>query len=347
MGPHRIAVVVPQGFAVFELGIAIEVFAIHRAGLPEPWYDVKLCAVEAGPVSTQCGVLSMHIPFGIEAIDEADTVIIPEAGQACCPPHDVPGATAPPPQILAAIRRAYARGARLVSFCDGAFVLAAAGILDGRPATTHWKHAAQLAREHPRIDVRPDVLYVDDGQVLTSAGTSAGVDLSMHIVRQDHGAGAARTVARHLVMPPHREGGQAQYIMTPMPEPGTAANGIQRVLDHVAHHLDQDLNLSDMAALAYMSTRNFTRRFREVTGTTPAQWVLQRRLTRARELLEETDEGIERIALLAGFGSAVTMRQRFVSVLGTSPSSYRRSFRDLRADEPQDPDVLGRPALAS
>lgn len=347
MDPHRVAVVVPQGFAVFELGIAIEVFAVARPGLPEPWYDVKLCAAEEGPVSTQCGLLSMHIPYGLEAVDEADTVIIPEAGQACCPPHDDPGSAPPPPEVLAALRRAHVRGARLVSFCDGAFVLAAAGILDGRPATTHWKEAGRLAREYPAIDVRPDVLYVDDGQVLTSAGTSAGVDLSLHIVRRDHGAGVARKVARHMVMPPHREGGQAQYIMTPVPEPGTSTDGIQRVLQHIDAHADHDLTLADMASLAFMSTRNFTRRFREVTATTPTQWVLQRRLTRARELLEETDETIERIAQLAGFGSAVTMRQRFVAALGTSPSSYRRAFRDAKSQVPLEQGADGSRALAS
>lgn len=326
--PHRVALLVPQRFSMFEVGIALEIFAGHRSGLPEPWYDVQLCAADPAAVLADCGLVTVPIPYGLDAVDAADTVIVAGAGVGGCPVDPDQSVVPPDPDVLAALRRAHARGARIVSFCDGAFVLAFAGLLDDRRATTHWKHTDRLARAFPRIRVEPDVLYVDDGRVLTSAGTAAAVDLALHVVRRDHGARVARQVARHMVMPPHREGGQAQFIMTPVPERGAAAGGVQKVMEHVVHHLDQEFSLADLAAIAFMSTRNFTRRFREVTGTTPAQWVLSQRLTRARELLEETDETVERIARLAGFGSVVTMRQRFVAVLGTSPSSYRRAFRD-------------------
>jgi AraC family transcriptional regulator, transcriptional activator FtrA len=317
---HRVAVVVPQDFALFELGIAVEVFAAHRPELPDDWYEVSICSASPGPLTAAGGVLAAAVPHGVQAIDEAHTIIVPEAAANLGEPAE--------PEVLAAIQRAYRRGARIVSFCTGTFVLAAAGVLRGRTVTTHWKYAAQLARAYPEVRVHADVLYVDDGQVLTSAGLAAGADLALHIVRCDHGARVAREVARHLVMAPHRAGGQAQFIMSPVPESAAAATGVYRAMDHVSRNIDQDFNLSAMASLAYMSTRNFSRRFREVTGTTPSQWVLNLRLTRARELLEETDESVERIAQLAGFGSSVTLRQRFAQVLHTSPTTYRRGFRD-------------------
>lgn len=303
---------------MFELGVAVEVFALRRPEIDVEWYDVTICTAEPGRATAHGGVLDAVVAHGVEAIDAAQTVIVPQAASLDAPADD---------RVLAAIRRAYGRGARLASFCDGAFVLAAAGVLDGRPATTHWRYARRLAGDYPQVKVRPEVLYVDDGQVLTSAGTAAGVDLSLHIVRNDHGAHVARQVARSMIVPPHRDGGQAQFVMTPVPQVDVGKDGVHSALDYMSRHLEADLTLVDMAALAFMSPRNFSRRFREVTGTTPAQWLLGQRLNRARELLEETELPVERVAELAGFGSPVTLRQRFAQDLRTSPTAYRRAFR--------------------
>jgi AraC family transcriptional activator FtrA len=315
--------VVPQTFTLFELGVAVEVFAVPRPVLARTdWYDVSICTGRPGRAATRGGLFTAVIPHGMEAVDAAETVIVPEA-RSIDDPAD--------PEVLDALRHAHARGARVASFCSGAFVLAAAGILDGRRATTHWKYASDLAARYPRVHVDPDVLYVDEGNVLTSAGTAAGVDLSLHMIRHDHGAGIAREIARAMVVPPHREGGQAQFIMTPIPTGSDNGDAVARVLEHVSNHLGQELSVAEMASMAFMSPRNFSRRFREVTGTTPTRWLLQLRLTRVRELLEETDEPIERIAVAAGFGSPVTLRHHFAAALRTSPSAYRRSFRTQAA----------------
>jgi AraC family transcriptional activator FtrA len=322
---HRVAVVIPRTFSVFEFSVAIEVFGTKRPELADDWYAVKVCSSVAGPLSTREGVLTAQVAYGVEAIDDAETVIVTQAASHSAPADQV---------VLEAIARAYDRGARIVSFCDGAFVLAAAGVLDGRNVTTHWSSAARLGNDYPRVRVHSDVLYVDDGQVLTCAGTAAALDLCLHIVRTDHGANVARKVARHMVMAPHRDGGQAQFVLNPVPEPTAGSSGIHRAIDYMTRHLDEEFSMSQVAAIAYMSTRNFTRRFREVTGTTPSQWIVNQRLTRARELLEETDESIDRVARLAGFGSAVTFRQRFAQALRTSPTTYRRAFRSPSAPSP-------------
>jgi len=318
MAAHRIAVVVPADFTLFELGVAVEAFAYPRPELCLDWYDVRVCTARPGPAVAMGGLFTAAIIHGVEAIDDAETVIVPQAERIARPA---------PPDVLAAVRRAYDRGARLVSFCSGAFVLAAAGVLDGHRATTHWKHAARLAQEYPKVTVDPNVLYIDDGPVLTAAGTAAGIDLSLYIVRQDYGARAARHVARSMVVAPHREGGQAQFVLTPVPEPHGEQDGVSRSMQYALEHLYNDIGLADLAAIAYMSTRNFSRRFREATGTTPARWLLHQRLARVRELLEDTDLPIEQIATRTGFGSAVTLRQRFTQHLLTSPTAYRKSFR--------------------
>ena len=321
MSAHRIAVAVPGNLKLFGLGVAVEAFARPRPELGVDWYDVRVCTARPGAAQVAGGLLGARIDHGVEVIDEADTVIVPQAERIERPAE---------PAVLEAIARAHDRGARLVSFCSGAFVLAAAGVLDGRRATTHWHYASRLAGAYPRVRVDPDVLYVDEGQVLTAAGTAAGIDLSLHIIRKDHGAHVARHVARAMVMAPHREGGQAQFIMTPVPD-AEHEDGVSRAMRHALEHLDTDLGVDDLASLAFMSSRHFSRRFREVTGTTPMKWLNHQRLTRVRELLEDTDLSIERIALQTGFGSPVTLRQRFAHHLRTSPSAYRRAFRSTQA----------------
>jgi AraC family transcriptional activator FtrA len=318
-------VVVPAELTLFELGVAVEAFARPRPELDVEWYDVRVCSARAGAASVMGGLFGVNIAHGVEAIDEADTVVVAQAA-------DVGPAAAS--EVLDAIRRAHRRGARLVAFCSGAFALAEAGVLEGRRATTHWKFARELARRYPGVVVDPDVLYVDDGQVLTSAGTAAGIDLSLHIIGKDHGAHVARLVARHMVVAPHREGGQAQFVVTPVPDPPRHWDGVGHAMQFALEHLDRDLGLAELAATALMSTRNFSRRFREATGTTPIRWLNHQRLARARELLEETDLPVEQIATQTGFGSAVTLRQRFAQALYTSPSAYRRAFHASAAAGP-------------
>lgn len=320
MAKHVMAVLVPREVALFELGVAVEVFAFPRPELEREWYDVRVCSAAAGPAEVMGGVLGLSIPHGLEALEVADSILVPAARDDLDEPA--------PPEVVAALARAHRRGARIISFCSGAFVLAAAGILDGRPAATHWQYARRLAHDYPAVRVDPDVLYIDDGQVLTSAGTAAGIDLSLHIIRKDHGARVARHIARSMVVAPHREGGQAQFVKLPIPSYGGGADGLSSTLDYALHHLDRDLSIQELAARAYMSPRNYSRRFHQVTGTTPAKWVLQQRLSRVREMLEETELPIERIAAETGFGSSATLRQRFARAMRTSPSAYRRAFRE-------------------
>ncbi len=315
MTEHRVVAVASDGLALFELGVAVEVFARPRRDLGVEWYDFALCA----PQSTLSAIGGFRLDgvLGVDALDDADTVV------AVGWPPDLE----PPADLVAALRRAAARGARLVSFCSGAFLLAGAGVLDGHRATTHWMYAQALADRYPRIAVDPGVLYVDDGRVLTSAGTAAAVDLALHLVRRDHGADVANAVARRMVMPPHRDGGQAQFVRSPLPTGAVGDHDLRAVLEWVRTHLDEPITLEDMASRAFMSTRTFTRRFREATGTSPRQWLLFQRLDSSRELLETTDHTLDRIAALVGFGSPVTLRHHFARALGVSPAAYRRSFR--------------------
>ena len=298
-----------------------EVFGSDRSDEGLPVYDFRVCAVEPPPLVTDSG-FSIDTPYGIEELATADLIAIP----AWNTDHE------PPAELLTALRDAVSRGARVMSVCTGAFVLAAAGLLDGRKATTHWLHAAELARRYPAIDVDANVLYVDEGSVLTSAGTASGIDLCLHVLREEHGAAVANAVARRMVVPPHRDGGQAQYIEAPMVE-HDRGDDLAVVLDWVQANLNQPFGVDHLARRANMSLRTFNRRFVATTGTAPHRWLITQRVARAQRLLEETDLDVEQVAEQTGFGTAATLRQHFARHRGTSPQAYRRSFCDSAPEE--------------
>lgn len=317
---HTVAILAYDGMSGFESGLAAEIFGITElsemfsAGIARPWYTVKLCAEQ--PEIRMLGGATVSTSYGLADLAEADTVIIPSV-------HDV---TAPTSQALIdAIRTARDRKARLVSICSGAFALAAAGVLDGRSATTHWIYVDLLQQRYPDIDVDPAPLYVDGGDVLTSAGCAAGLDLCLHIVRSDHGAQVANDVARRLVISPHRAGGQAQYIDAPVPEPttdGRIAAGMAWALEH----LDTPITLDELAAQSTMSRRSYLRQFTKATGTTPIKWLIEQRIQASLALLESSSLSIEQISARVGFESPVTYRHHFVRQLRTTPSDYRSCF---------------------
>ncbi|HVM07463.1 MAG TPA: helix-turn-helix domain-containing protein [Acidimicrobiales bacterium] len=314
--PHTVVAVTDDVVSPFELSVACEVFGIDRSELVDPWYRFVLASVDGAPVRTNMG-FTIHPDRGLDALEEADSVVIPAGfGNYDCPPVE----------LLDALRAAHARGARLMSLCSGAFVLAATGLLDGRRATTHWMHAERLAELHPSIDVDPTVLYVDEGDILTSAGTAAGIDMCLHVVRKDLGAEVANAVARRMVVPPHRDGGQAQFVDLPVPT-CTSDDPLTELLDWMAENLDQQVAVDELARRAHMSPRHFARRFRAATGTTPHQWLLTQRVLFAQRLLESTDYPVELVAQRCGFGSAAALRVHFQKVTNTSPQSYRRTFR--------------------
>jgi transcriptional regulator GlxA family with amidase domain len=313
--PRSVAAVVLNGVHPFELGVACEVFGLERPELSVPWYRFKVCAAEPSPLRTGVGFL-LDTPYGLDDLADVDTLVFTHWRD---PDEPVP------PRLLEVVRAAHVRGARLLSICSGVFVLAAAGLLDGRPATTHWRYTDDLARLYPTIDVRPDVLYVDNGQVLTSAGTAAGIDLCLHVVRQDYGAEIANSVARRMVVAAHRDGGQAQFVERPvLAEAGDDSLG--RSLGWALEHLDEPLSIEQLAERAGMSPRTFARRFRASHGTTPYRWLLTQRLQLARRLLETTDHPVERIAEHAGFGTAAALRVHFRRAVTTPPLAYRRLF---------------------
>ncbi|MGW6685351.1 helix-turn-helix domain-containing protein [Streptomyces sp. NPDC054961] len=305
-----------EGAMLFEAVGAFEVFGVDRE-LTDPWYDFKVCGPQHGLLG---GWLRIDTPHGLDALEEADTVIVPSC-------DDVEAD--PPADLVDAVRAAHERGARIMSLCTGAFVLAAAGVLDGRRATTHWAHAAALAARYPEVRVDPDVLYVDEGSVLTSAGKAAGMDLCLHVVTVDHGAAVANALARTLVVPPHRAGGQAQFAAVPAAA-ADAGHAFADLLHWVNERLHEPLTVSDLARRANMSTRHLTRRFTSTTGVTPLRWLHTQRINRARELLETTDHGIEHIATRTGMGTAATLRRHFHRALGVPPDAYRRTFRSAR-----------------
>ncbi len=312
---HRVVCVLSDGMSSIGLAIANDLFgAPWELELGVRWYSYRACSADPSPVLV--GVLRTEVPHGVSALSEADTVIIP--GRGLRPPA---------PELLAALSRAYQRGARMVSFCTGAYILAEAGVLDGRPAATLWSHAERFRARFPAVKLDPSVLYVDDGQVLTSAGNSAAADLALHILRADHGAAVANRVARQMVAPPHRAGGQAQYVETPVSTDLQAGERLGATLEWAVQRLDQPLPVSELAARCSLSQRQFARQFRDATGTTPHQWLLTQRLALAQRLLETTDQPIDHVAVSAGFGTPAALRLHFRKALATSPAQYRRTFR--------------------
>lgn len=305
-----------DGLCTFEFGVAVEVFGLPRPEMGTGWYRFAVCALEPGPLRMMGGV-RLLTDGGLELLDAAQTIVIPGWRG---PREPVPEA------LIEALRRAAERGARILSICSGVFVLAASGLLDGKRATTHWRYTEILQESHPAIRVEPGVLYVDEGNVLTSAGSAAGIDLCLHLIRRDYGAEAANSVARRLVVQPHREGGQAQFIETPVPAAREGAR-LGPLLDHVRARLADEHTLPDMARRAGMSLRTFLRRFSAMTGMTPGEWLLAERLARARELLESGGLSVEEVATRVGFGSAATLRHHFRRKLGLSPATYRARFR--------------------
>jgi transcriptional regulator GlxA family with amidase domain len=342
MSAGSVAVVVTGEIGVpswdlYELSIPCTVFGKPQPDLADPWYDLRLCGTGEHPTgdsSTATG-LSVRTRFGLDDLVDADTVIVPSVPDAC-----VDEGRPLPPALITALRRAYDAGARIVSLCTGAFALAEAGLLDGRRATAHWMHTAQLAERYPKVLVDDSVLYVDDGDVLTSAGLTAGLDLCLHLVRRDLGAHVANQLARRMVVPAHRPGGQAQFIDLSVPPTDDASLG--PVLDWARAHLDQPLAVEDLARRAAMSPRTFHRRVQAVTGTTPLQWLLNQRLGRAQTLLESTDLPIEKIGELSGLGTANNLRHHFLKQIGVSPGTYRRAFP--RTVQLADPRPLAEPA---
>lgn len=292
-----------------------EVFGTDRSDMRLPNYRLIVCAAEDGPLRAKAG-FAFAAPHGLSGLDEADTVVVPAW-------RDVD--EEPPGPLLEALQRSYRSGARIVSLCSGAFVLAYAGLLDGRRATTHWMYAEALAERFPDVDVDPSVLYVDEGRVLTAAGTAAGIDLCLHLVRQDHGAEVANAFARRMVVAPHRDGGQAQYVRVPVTT-GPSEGPLARTLEWACANLKGPLDVARMAAHARMSARTFARRFPEATGTTPSKWLLEQRLLAARRRLETSDEPVERVARECGFGAGATLRLHFKRTVGVSPTEYRKAF---------------------
>ncbi|UVH56813.1 helix-turn-helix domain-containing protein [Variovorax paradoxus] len=312
---ETIAVVAFDGISPFHLSVPCMVFGEDRTETGAPRFRMRVCAPEPGALQTNAG-FTLVVPHGLEAIRRAQIVVVPSWRD---------DGSAAPPELIRALQAAHRRGATVVGLCLGAFVLAEAGLLDGRPATTHWKLAPAFAKQYPKVQLQPEVLYVDDGSVLTSAGTAAGIDCCLHLLRVRYGAETANRAARRMVVAPHRQGGQAQYIEQPVP--ATAERDrLAPLLEWLGGHLDTPHELDDLARRALMSRRNFTRRFRESTGTTVGQWVQNQRLALAQRLLETTDHPVERVATGAGFGSAVSLRKHFMSAFKVSPTVYRRQF---------------------
>jgi transcriptional regulator GlxA family with amidase domain len=314
---EKVVLLALPGVAPFEFGVVCEVFGIDRTSTGGPRFDFSIATAEPGLVPTSLG-FDLLIPDGLDTASDADLIAVPA--------HVVGTIDE---RVLTVLRHAEARGAWILSVCSGAFVLAEAGILDGRRSTTHWMHAERLAAEFPKTTVDPDVLFVEDRRVVTGAGTAAGIDAALHIVRRELGVGAANAIARRMVIPPQRDGGQAQFIPTPVAE--FAGDSLAIVSEWMLDNLAEDLTIDQLARKALMSPRTFARRFRADMGTTPAAWLNRQRMLRARHLLEETNIDLESIARRTGFGTAAVMRHHFVKVLQTTPTTYRRAFGSREA----------------
>jgi AraC family transcriptional regulator, transcriptional activator FtrA len=314
---RRVVAVAYDGLCTFEFGVVVEVFALPRPEIKVPWYTFRVCSADRGPLRATGGV-TLRAEAGLGALRRAGTVVIPGW-------RDVD--ERPPEGLLREIRAAHARGARLASICSGVFVLAAAGILDGRRATTHWKYVERLQARYPQVRVEPDVLYVDEDRIVTSAGSAAGIDLCLHIVRRDYGAEIANQVARRLVVAPHREGGQSQYV--PLAVGTGTGGGLARVLEWAQARLSEELSVARMGQRAVLTPRTFARRFREETGTTPHRWLIHQRLLAAQRRLETSRDSVDRIAEAVGFKTAATLQRHFRRTLRTTPTAYRRRFSKM------------------
>ncbi|GKS85070.1 helix-turn-helix domain-containing protein [Acidovorax sp. SUPP1855] len=314
--PDTVAVVAFDGISPFHLSVPCLVFGEDRTARGAPRYRLRVCGVAPGPMRTSAG-FGIDVAHSLAVLRRAQIVVVPSWRENLAPA---------PPELLSALRAAHRRGARIVGLCLGAFVLAEAGLLDGRAATTHWALAQAFAQRYPQVALRPEVLYVEDGTVLTSAGTAAGIDCCLHLLRQQHGAEAANCAARRMVVAPHRQGGQAQYIQQPV-APSVRGDRLAPLLQWLGEHLHEAHTLEALAERAVMSPRTFTRRFRLSTGTTVGQWLQNQRIALAQRLLEGGDQPIEAVAVASGFGSAVSLRQHFSTAVGIAPSAYRRQFR--------------------
>ncbi len=312
---RRLVAVAYDGLCSFEIGVASELFGLPRPELGVEWYDYEVVSVDPGPIRT-LGGMTVFAPTDLTRIEAAGTVVLPGWRD----PQELP-----PPALLKALQVANERGSRIMSICSGVFILAASGLLDGQMATTHWHYTDLLASMYPDIDVQPDVLYVDNGATLTSAGSAAGIDLGLHLIRRDYGAAIANQVARRLIVAPHRSGGQAQFVSTPVPPTGEVS--MASTLSWAIEHLAESLTVADLADQAAMSPRTFARRFRDEMGVAPHRWLVQQRVGLAQRLLETTMKPIDVVAAESGFVSAPTLRHHFLRATKTTPTGYRASFR--------------------
>ncbi|CAK0222675.1 transcriptional activator FtrA [Burkholderia pseudomallei] len=315
MHPHLVVALAYDRLCTFEFGCVVELFALPRPELGVDWYRFAVCASEPGPVRAAGGI-KVQAPYRLALMDRADTIVIPGWRD----PDETP-----PEPLLKKLRAAHRRGARLCSICSGVFVLAAAGVLDGATVTTHWRYAERLRARYPALRVNPDALYVDAGRIVTSAGSAAGLDMLMHLVRRDHGSAIANRVAQRLVLPPHRDGGQAQFVPRPLPSVG--GDRLAKLIDWMRAHAGQPHTLASLAARAVMSPRTLQRQFRDATGLGPYEWLIRERVGLAKEMIERDPAlPVARVAALAGFGSEESLRRHFRRIAATSPAAYRRSF---------------------
>lgn len=312
--PHLVVALAYDGLCTFEFGCTVELFALNRPELGVKWYNFAVCSAERGALRASGGI-EVRVPNSIALLDKADTIVIPGWRDS----DELPA-----PALLRKIRAAYARGARFCTICSGVFVLAAAGILDGRTVTTHWRYADKLTKRYPNIAVKPDALYVDEGQILTSAGSAAGLDMLLHLVRRDYGVRVANLVAQRLVIPPHREGGQAQYL--PRPMPSDERHRLSKLLDWIRAHPTMEHTLNSLARRASMSPRTLQRQFQQTVGCSPYEWLVRERVSIAKDILQASTHSLSRVSEAVGFKSQETFRRHFRRVAGTSPMSYRRQF---------------------